>query len=67
MEGLATALAPFGKLVGSDKNRSEKVQWTPDLEEYFYKAQEILKNPKSITIPKPSDHLLIVVDTATKP
>ena len=67
LEGLATALAPFGKLVGSDKNRSEKVQWPPDLEEYFYKAQEILKNPKSITIPKPSDHLLIVVDTATKP
>ena len=67
LEGLASALAPFGKLVGSDKNRQEKVPWTPELEQSFYKAQEILENPTSISIPKPTDNLLIVVDTATKP
>ena len=67
LEGLASALAPFGKLVGSDKNKHEKMLWTPSLEDNFYKAQEILRNPASITIPKPSDKLMIIVDSATKP
>ena len=67
LKGLAASLAPFGKLVGSDKSKHEKVQWNPSLEESFYKAQDILRSPESITIPKSSDQLLIVVDTATKP
>ena len=67
LEGLAQALAPFGKLVGCDKNKQDKVTWTPILQESFYKAQEILRNPASITIPKPSDQLMIIVDSATKP
>ena len=67
LKGLAATLAPFGKLVGSDKGKHEKVPWNSSLEESFYKAQDILRNPASITIPKPSDQLLIVVDTATKP
>ena len=49
LEGLAIALAPFGKLVGSDKSKHDKVPWTPSLQEYFYKAQEILKSPVFIT------------------
>ena len=49
LEGLAIYLAPFGKLVGSDKSEHDKVPWTPSLKDYFYKAQEILKNPVFIT------------------
>lgn len=46
------------------KDSHEKIAWTELLKAAFKNAQKTVQNPKSITIPKPSDHLVITNDGA---
>ena len=43
---------------------NQMISWSPDLSEHFDKAQQALKSPKTITIPKPSDQLVVTVDAS---
>ena len=44
------------------KEKKDKIDWTDDLIEAFRLSQTALKETKSITLPTPSDQLIIVHD-----
>lgn len=46
------------------KDSHEKVVWTESLITTFKKAQQTVQNPRTITIPQPSDNLVITNDGA---
>ena len=43
---------------------SDKVTWTDDLLHHFRLSQEALNNPSTLTIPTPSDHLVMTLDAS---
>ena len=53
--------------ITSGKESQECIHWTPDLTTTFHKAQNVLKDVKTITIPRPSDHLIVTNDGAVIP
>ena len=61
--GSTSLLHPLDAVVAG-KNSAEKIVWSEELASVFEKAQDALKSPKSITIPKPSDQLTITTDGA---
>ena len=48
------------------KESRSHLQWTAGLMEQFKAAQAALKNVKSITIARPSDHLIVTSDGSIK-
>ena len=48
------------------RDTRERITWTDTLSQSFKKAQNALRDLKSITIPKPSDQLIITVDGALR-
>ncbi len=52
--------------VNAGKASQSKITWTTSLTETFKKAQEALSNLESITIPRPTDKLIITSDGAVK-
>lgn len=58
-------LSSLEEAVGGKDSRS-KLVWTEELKMDFTQAQEALKNLKTITIPKPSDQLVIQTDGSVK-
>lgn len=48
------------------KESREKIQWTDELQADFQKAQEALKDLKTITVPRRSDKLIITTDGAVR-
>jgi len=58
-------LADFEKATAGKESR-EKVSWTEELKSSFKHAQEALANPKTITIPRRDDHLIITNDGAVR-
>jgi hypothetical protein len=59
--GYSTLFADLESMVAGKESR-EHFTWSDSLIAKFHAAQNVLKNPKSITIPKPSDHLIITSD-----
>ena len=45
------------------KRSAEKIVWNSNLMEHFSSAQTALRNPKAITLPHPSDQLILVSDS----
>ena len=45
----------------------ESISWTDALKDSFSAAQKQLRSARTVTLPKPSDHLWIVTDAAAKP
>ena len=43
---------------------SQKILWSDDLRNHFREAQAALKSPSILTIPKPSDKLILTVDAS---
>jgi hypothetical protein len=51
----------------SGKESKEAIRWTTELSEAFARAQNALQSTKTITIPCPSDQLVITTDGCTQP
>ena len=49
------------------KDSSDKVIWSDGLSKAFKSAQTALKNPKTITLPRPEDELFLVSDACNSP
>ena len=43
---------------------NQLITWSPDLTKHFQNAQTALKSPKTITIPKATDQLILTVDAS---
>ena len=43
---------------------SQLITWTDDLHEHFKRAQNAIKSPAVLTIPKPTDKLILTVDAS---
>ncbi|KAL5020632.1 hypothetical protein ScPMuIL_002278, partial [Solemya velum] len=65
LPGCAQILSPLEDSIGGLQSQ-EKIPWTHDLKEHFFKAQVTLKENKSIMLPTPDDQLWIVTDGATR-
>ena len=50
-------LAKLEKLIGSDKPSALNIQWTPELEEDFHSAKQMIKNLEEVYTPRPDDRL----------
>ena len=59
-------LAPLEEMI-KGKEPKEKLVWSESQSAAFMKAQDALKDPKAITMPRPSDLLCIVTDASVKP
>ena len=59
-------LAPLDKVCATGSS-NDRIQWTSDLEDTFFKAKEHLKQAKTLTLPRKEDHLQIITDAATIP
>ena len=57
-------LAPMENATAGKDSR-DHIEWSETLLSSFSQAQEALRNPKTITIPKRSDMLVIANDGAT--
>ena len=44
--------------------RSAKIDWTPERLTHFHRSQEALKSPDTLTMPIPSDQLIMTVDAS---
>ena len=42
----------------------QKINWTEDLKTQFARCQQAVKSPKTITIPRPDDKLILTVDAS---
>ena len=62
--GLINASHLLHELTGNDKKSTEHINWTPTLRQSFNQTQTLLKQPKTIHIPKPTDQLILVPDAA---
>jgi len=49
------------------KESKEAIHWSTELSEAFKRAQDALRSTKSITIPCPSDQLVVTTDGCTQP
>ena len=59
----ASLLSPLeDSIKGLEK--TQVIQWTDELNDHFGKAQQALKSPSVLTIPKPSDKLVLTVDAS---
>ena len=67
MKGYAVLLAPLETAIRGKQSGGEKIIWSDGLTHAFKKAQEELKNAKTLTLPVPSDTLWIVTDAAVRP
>ncbi len=65
LPGHAMLLANLESATAGQKSHS-KISWTPELLSSFRNAQTALNDLTSITIPKPSDQLIITSDGAVK-
>ena len=45
-------------------NGSDSVKWTPELSKSFASAQHALKHPHTLTMPRPTDQLILTVDAS---
>ena len=43
---------------------SQLITWTDELLEHFRKAQEAIKSPAVLTVPKPTDQLILTTDAS---
>ena len=50
--------------ITSGKESQECIHWSEELSSAFHKAQNVLKDVRTITIPRPTDHLIITNDGA---
>ena len=62
---LSSLLSPLESAVAG-KESSERIAWSTQLTQDFKSAQEALKSPKTVTVPRPSDRLIITNDGAVK-
>lgn len=63
IKSYASLLSPLEEATkGLEGNN--RINWTPDLTKHFNNAQAALKSPSTLTIPKPSDHLVLTVDAS---
>ena len=65
LRGYADYLQPL-EAVTSGRASQEKIVWSSDLQLAFQKAQAVLNECKTITMPRPNDILWIVTDAAVK-
>lgn len=63
--GYSALLADLEGMVAG-KDSQEHFSWSDSLITKFRTAQHVLKDPKSITIPRPTDHLLITSDASVR-
>ena len=61
IKGCSRYLADLESAI-SGKQKSDKIDWSDTLRESFRKAQDALKSPASILVPRPSDQLIITHD-----
>jgi hypothetical protein len=61
----STLLSPLESAI-ANKDSSEHIQWSDALDTAFQSAQSALNNPRTITIPRPSDQLIITSDGALR-
>ena len=59
----ASLLSPLEDSIKGIKG-AQLVTWTPELETVFIEAQTALKSPRALTIPLPSDRLVLTVDAS---
>ena len=63
--GYATLVSPLEDAIKGLQG-SQTINCSQDLHQVFRKAQEALKFPRTLTIPRPSDRLLMTVDASPK-
>ena len=61
----ASFLTPLDAVVAG-RQSSDRISWSDDLRAAFKAAQDALANPRTITLPRPSDQLWIITDGAVK-
>ena len=57
VQGYAILLSDLEKLVGS-RSSSERIKWTPELEETFNRAKEEIKKCEGVYFPTKTDRLI---------
>ena len=66
LRGCAGILDPFEVIVANRESR-DVIVWTEELLKAFKDSQAFLSNNMVITMPRPSDKIIIVTDAAVKP
>ena len=65
LKDYALLLSPLEKITGG-KDSKDVIEWTEELDEVFRNVQKQIGNFQVITVPIPSDALIIEVDAAKK-
>ena len=65
VSGYSSILSKLEEVVAGRQSK-DSITWTPELLSEFSVAQAALKDVKSITVPRPSDQLIIASDGAVK-
>ena len=58
--------AKLTHLASNDKKSTDEIVWTEETNHAFKEIQKILKDPQTITIPRPQDQKYIIPDATTK-
>ena len=66
IKGYANLLTPLEELV-KGKEPKDSIQWSEEQLIAFQKSKDALAHSKTITIPRPSDSILIVTDASVRP
>ena len=61
----SSLLSPLEAL-HAGRDSKERIQWTPELEDDFRRAQNAFRTIKPVTVPRPSDHLIATSDGSIK-
>ena len=66
LKGVGHHQAKLHPLTSNDKKTTDKIVWTEETDLAFLEMQKALKDPQTITIPRPKDQKYIIPDAATK-
>ena len=66
LQGIGQYLSKQTPLSSTDKKSGDEIVWTEETTSAFLGMQNIMKNPQTITIPKPHHQKFIIPDATTK-
>ena len=66
LKGIGHFQAKLTPLASNEKKSTDEIIWTEETSHAFNEIQKILKDPQTITIPRPEDQKYIISDAATK-
>ena len=67
IKAYASLLSPLDDMLSGKSSGSTKLTWSDERVADFKKAQDALRSPKAISVPRPDDTLWIITDAALNP